>query len=200
MKAVLGSLLCYVLMASQCFALKGGPPYPGGSASIVGTYAGVLQPAFDPTDPFSSNSLGFFTLGIPSTGTSTGSFLIFTRGRVFGGTIQGVSDPHQAKISALLSATFDYTLTEPDGIGGVRSTQVAASVTGSLNAKVTVPQSGLATSSALLRGNAVAFISNGFVNKNGPPIIDATLSLEVAGFRQSTAAPSTTGTITPPTG
>ena len=62
MKAILGSLLCLVLCASECFALKGGPPYPGGSTSIVGTYAGVLQPAFDPTDPFSANSVGVFTL------------------------------------------------------------------------------------------------------------------------------------------
>jgi len=45
MKALLGSLLCFVLFASECFAIKGGPPYPA-NTNIVGTYAGVMQPAF----------------------------------------------------------------------------------------------------------------------------------------------------------
>jgi hypothetical protein len=54
MKAILGSLLCVVLFASACFALSDGLPYPG-SFNVVGIYAGVLQPAFDPTDPFSAN-------------------------------------------------------------------------------------------------------------------------------------------------
>ncbi|MEO5717727.1 MAG: hypothetical protein ABIR29_04050 [Chthoniobacterales bacterium] len=71
MKAILGSLLCFVLCASECFAIKGGPPYPT-STNIIGFYVGVLQPAFDPTDSFSGNSLGVFTLGIPTTGTVRG--------------------------------------------------------------------------------------------------------------------------------
>ena len=65
MKTILGSLLCFVLFASECFALSGGPQY-GGGVNVVGAYAGVLQPAFDPTDPFSSNSLGVFTLVVPT--------------------------------------------------------------------------------------------------------------------------------------
>ena len=197
MKAILGSLLCLVLFAAECFAIKGGPPYPG-STNVIGTYAGVLQPAFDPTDPFSANSLGIFTLGIPSTGSSTGVFVMFTRGRVFGGTIQGVTDPNKATVNALLNATFTYTLSFLDGTGTLQTIQVTATVNGPLTAKVTIPRSPLAVSSALLKGSAVAFISNGGVENNGDPTIDGTLSLGVSGFKQSSADPGA-GTITPPT-
>ena len=197
MKAILGSLLCLVLFASECFALKGGPPYPG-STNLVGTYAGVLQPAFDPTDPFSANSLGVFTLGIPTTGTSTGTFVMFSRGRVFGGTIQGVTDPNKATVNALLNATFTYTVNFIGVDGSLQTIQVTATVNGPFNAKVVTPRSVLSSSSALLRGTAVAFISNGSLEDNLDPTIDGTLSLNVLGFKQSDAAPAA-GTITPPT-
>ncbi len=199
MKATLGSLLCFVLFASQCFAIKGGPPYPGGSTNIVGTYGGVLQPHFDPTDPFSSNSLGVFTLGIPTDGASAGNFLMFTRGRIFSGTIQGITDPNKAEVSALIDASFNYTLQFIDSTGTLQSVPVTASVTGTLLAKVTTNTNTLTTSSALLTGNATAYISNGGVQGNGDPTIDGTLSLEVMGFKQSDTPPSS-GVLTPPTG
>ncbi|MDQ3546711.1 MAG: hypothetical protein M3429_09405 [Verrucomicrobiota bacterium] len=206
MKAILGSLLCLVLFAAECFAIKGGPPYPT-STNIIGTYAGVLQPAFDPTDPFSANSLGVFTLGIPSTGASTGTFVMFTRGRVFGGTIQGVGDVNKATVSALLDASFNYTLTplNPDGTvqtddaGNPIMIEVTASVNGPLNAKVVPTRSPFAASSAKIKGDATVFISNGGVDGEGDPIIDGTLSLDVMGFKQSNAEPAS-GTITPPAG
>lgn len=199
MKALLGSLLCFVLFASQCFAIKGGPPYPGNATSLVGTYAGVLQPAFDPTDPFSSNSLGVFTLGIPTEGGSTGDFLIFTRGRIFGGTIQGVTDPNKAQVSALIDASFNYTLSFIDSAGLLQTVDVTASVTGSLEAKITTNTNTLSQSSALLTGTANAFISNGGVQGNGDPTLDGSLSLDVMGFKQSDTAPAS-GVLTPPTG
>ena len=198
MKAILGSLLCLVLFAAECFAIKGGPPYPT-STNIIGTYAGVLQPAFDPTDPFSANSLGVFTLGIPSTGASTGTFVMFTRGRVFGGTIQGVGDVTKATVSALLDASFNYTLSFLDDFGVLQSIEVTASVNGPLNAKVVPTRSPFAVSSAKIKGDATVFISNGGVNGDGDPIIDGTLSLDVMGFKQSNAEPAS-GTITPPAG
>lgn len=198
MKAILGSLLCLVLFAAECFAIKGGPPYPT-STNIIGTYAGVLQPAFDPTDPFSANSLGVFTLGIPSTGASTGTFVMFTRGRVFGGTIQGVGDVDKATVSALLDASFNYTLTFLDDLGVPQSIEVTASVNGPLNAKVVPTRSPFAVSNAKIKGDATVFISNGGVDDEGDPIIDGTLSLDVMGFKQSNAEPAS-GTITPPAG
>ncbi len=198
MKAILGSLLCLVLCASECFAIKGGPPYPA-STNIIGTYAGVLQPAFDPTDPFSANSLGVFTIGVPSTGASTGTFVMFTHGRVFGGTIQGVGDPNKATLKALIDASFTYTLSFLDGTGALQSIQVTATVNGPLDAKVTATRSPFAVSSARIVGTAVAFISNGSVEGDLDPTINGTLSLSVMGFKQSNADPGS-GTLTPPTG
>lgn len=199
MKAIFATLLSFVLFASQCFAIKGGPVYPGGSTSVVGTYAGVLQPAFDPTDPFSTNSLGVFTIGVPSSGASTGNFLMFTRGRVFGGTIQGVTDPNKAQIHGVLYADFRYNLTTFDSTGTAVTTEVTATVTGPLNAKITSSGSSLTTSSsALLSGSATAFIENGGVQSSDlNPVIDGTLSLAVIGFKQSDTAP-TAGDLTPP--
>jgi len=198
MKAILGSLLCFVLFASECFALKGGPPYPG-STNVVGSYAGVLQPAFDPTDPFSSNSLGVFTLVVPTVGESTGNFMMFSRGRAFSGTIQGVTDPNTAKISALLDATFTYTVTyvTTDDTGALTTVtvDVTATVNGPLTATIKPTRSLTASSSTKIRGTATAFISNGFVEPNGDPTIEGTLSLDVIGFKQSDTAGLTT--ITP---
>jgi hypothetical protein len=200
MKAILGSLLCFVLFASECFALSGGPQYPGGT-NVVGSYAGVLQPAFDPTDPFSSNSLGVFTLVVPSTGESTGNFMMFSRGRAFSGTIQGVTDPNTAKISALLDATFNYTITyvTTDDTGALTTVtvDVTATVNGPLTATIKPTRSLNAASSSKIRGTATAFISNGGVEINGDPTIDGTLSCDVIGFKQSDSAGITTGAITP---
>lgn len=196
MKAILGSLLCFVLFASECFALSGGPQY-GGGVNVVGSYAGVLQPAFDPTDPFSANSLGVFTLAVPTVGESTGNFLMFSRGRSFSGTIQGVTDPSTAKISALLDATFNYTLSFIDSTGTLQTVDVTATVNGPLTAKIKPTRSLTASSTAKIRGTATAFISNGGVEPNGDPTIDGTLSLDVIGFKQSDTAGVGTGTITP---
>ena len=108
MKILLGALMCLGLTAVQSFALKGGPVYPAG-ANITGTYAGVLEPVFDPTDPFSSNSLGIFSLGVPSAGLSNGSFVMFFQGTVFRGTIQGVGSPLDGSLKAILSAWFSIS-------------------------------------------------------------------------------------------
>ncbi|MBA3963126.1 MAG: hypothetical protein H0X40_14680 [Chthoniobacterales bacterium] len=199
MKAILGSLLCYILFIAQCFAIKGGPQYPVGSASITGTYSGVLQPNFDPTDPFSANSLGVFTLGIPTDGASTGTFLMFARGRIFGGSIQGVANPNTGTLTALIFGTFNYTLEFIDGAGMLQTLPVTASVTGALNARVTSTSNTFSSSSAVLTGAATAFISNGGVQQNGDPTLDGSLSLTVMGFKQSDTA-AASGTLTPPTG
>ncbi len=199
MKSVLGSLLCVILSAAQCFAISGGPPYPVNKTSLSGTYAGVLQPVYDPNNPSTADSLGVFTLGIPTDGASTGGFLMFARGRIFGGTIQGVTDPNHATVSALLYATYNYTLTFLDGTGSVQTSDVTASVTGTVTAKVTQNTNTQSQSSALLTGTADAVISNGGVQDNGDPVINGTLNLEVMGFKQSDTAPAA-GVLTPPTG
>ena len=113
MKALFASLLCGVLFASQCFALKGGPPYPGTTASLTGTYAAVMfpDPVYSPFD----NSIGLWSATFPETGLGTGTLIIFQTGQTYTGTIQGLIDPKASALSALLYATFPYLITVQTG-------------------------------------------------------------------------------------
>lgn len=207
MKALLGSLLCLVLFASECFAIKGGPPYPGGTVNIVGTYAGVLEPRFDPTDPFSTNSLGIFSLGVPSTGLSNGAFVMFTHGVTFGGTIQGVGDPAKGLIKGVLSATFSPNTSQTvltDIFGDtviINSGDISARAEGSLSARVTTSSgSSFLTSAALIKGSAIVFVTESatVTNEDGTTqevaSITAALALDVLGFKQSNTATVSSGT------
>lgn len=113
MKAILGSLLCYVLFASQCFALKGGPfDGGGGQVATTGTFAGVLLPQ---PESF-ANSIGLFTAIFPETGLGTGTLVIFQTGQTYVGTVQGLVDPKGGVVRALLYATFPYVTTVPSGV------------------------------------------------------------------------------------
>jgi hypothetical protein len=196
-KALFASLLCLVLAASQSFALKGGPPYPA-AANLVGTYAGVLQGVFDPTTPSSSNSIGVFSVGVPKTGNATGPFVMFSRGRVFSGTIQGTADPTKASIQGVLNATFNYNLsrsvTDSSGNTTIVTIPVTATANGPLAATVASTKSkNLSTSTTILQGTATLNVAEGQVSASGDPIIVSILSLTVSGFKQSDTAPTSTG-------
>lgn len=204
MKALFGCLLCLVLAVSQSFAIKGGPPFPA-STNLVGSYAGVLQGVFDPTTPASSNSIGVFSLGVPKTGIATGPFVMFSRGRVFSGTIQGTADPTKASISGLLDARFNFNVsrTVTDVIGDVTLTHietipVTAHANGPLNATIAATKSArtLSAATTIIQGSATLNISEGQVNASNDPIIVSILSLSVSGFKQSDTEPTTTTTTT----
>lgn len=201
MKPVLGCLLCLVLTVAQCFAIKGGPEYPLGN-NIVGTYAGVMQGAFDPTDPASSNTIGIFSLGLRGTGTAGGAFLMFSRGRVFTGSIQAFGDPEKASLKGILDARYDfsYTVAVPgeDGSVDLETVSVTATANGPITAKIATGRSAAAFGSVTrLRGEATLHISQGTLENNLDPSIERILSLVVSGIKQSSsvtvAAPSATG-------
>src|SRR5947209_18393795 len=129
MKVLLAALMCLVFMITQSFAISGGPPYPG-STNVVGVYAGVMKPKKVPTtcatDPTtcpdnppgcSANSLGVFSVGVPNSGLATGTFVMFSQGRVFSGTVQGTADPGKATLKAVLSASFNFTRSEERRVG-----------------------------------------------------------------------------------
>jgi hypothetical protein len=205
-KAFFASLLCLLLAASQSFAIKGGPPYPA-SSNLVGSYAGVLQGVFDPTNPGSSNSIGVFSIGVPKTGNATGPFVMFSRGRVFSGTIQGTADPTKASVKGLLDARFNYNLLVPvtdtvtDATGKttfithIETVPVSAHANGPLDATVASTKSArtLSASTTILQGSAVLNISEGQVAANGDPVVVSILSLSVSGYKQSDTPPTGTG-------
>ncbi len=70
MKILFAALMCLVLGGAQCFAISGGPVYPGG-LNVVGTFGGVLLPGAitnrcEPdSDPAGETLLGFFQLAFP---------------------------------------------------------------------------------------------------------------------------------------
>jgi hypothetical protein len=201
MKIVFACLLCLLLGASESFAVKGGPTYPAGT-NIVGTYAGVMQGAFDPTNPASSNSIGIFTLGVPSSGNASGAFVMFSRGRVFTGTARAFADPQKASLKGIVSATYNYTLhvplTDAAGATTISDISVTASANGPLNAKIAASKSAssISSSTTVLRGEATLNISEGGVRNNGDPLITSILSLVVSGVKQSNTASGTISTGT----
>jgi hypothetical protein len=154
-----------------------------------------------------ANSIGVFSVGVPSTGTSSGTFVMFSQGRVFNGTIKGTADPNTATLKAVLSASFNFTLTSttpcpaalPSCTPSSSSEQVTAMANGNLRADIFAPStvSG-ATTATRLKGTATLDISQGHVDlATLEPVVTCEMKLKVVGFKQSdTAAASTTGTGT----
>src|SRR5271170_7063902 len=98
MKTMLAVLLSFILMEAPVLALQGGYSLPNSSNGLTGTYAGVLIPSSDDVlasnaVDIGTNSLGLFTLGVPTTGLGAGTVSIFSVGRTFTGTIQALADP-----------------------------------------------------------------------------------------------------------
>ncbi|MFN2623252.1 MAG: hypothetical protein ABR611_10435 [Chthoniobacterales bacterium] len=183
MKALFASLLCFVLTASQTFALKGGPPYPVGT-NIIGSYAGVMQGVFDPTNPRSSNTLGIFSLGIPQTGLATGSVALFTGERTFVGTIQGIGDPNKATLRATLQAIPVVTG------GGQTVTTLNFHADGTVNASIKTVRSAFNT---VANTRLVGTASITTTNRNDSPPTQTISSFVVDGFKQSNTPPTGTG-------
>ncbi len=193
MNSVLASLMCMILVASQAFAVSGGPVYPG-SRNVVGTFAGVMQPNLE-TNACGSNSLGVFSVGVPQNGLATGAFVMFSQGRVFSGTVRGTADPGRGTLKAVLDATFDFTLTtivrDELGVPTTITTDITASANGSLNTRITNSgDSTFGVSATRLSGTALLNISQGQVDQSNDPIVSCEMDLTVVGFKQSNTTSS----------
>jgi hypothetical protein len=173
MKILLASLMCLVLGASQCFAIKGGPQY-GGSGSLVGTYAGVME------GEMGSNGLGIFTIGVPQTGLANGLFIIFQEGLFLNGTMQAVADGTKKKITALLHAEA----TRIEIIDGEVNFTIVAVADGQMRA--TVSDGNNFSSGRILAGTAV--VNEHFPDPISNPPNDQTY--QISGFQQSGSPPS----------
>lgn len=185
MKALLGSLLCLVLFASECFAIKGGPVYPTGSIVTTGNYAGVLYPSNG------DNSLGIFTTTVPTTGLASGSVAFFRNGNYYPGSIQGLADPDSAQFIGVADATFNISFAQVTTTtsGSTTTTFVVTfNANGQIVADIVADTNSFSTVSARLSGNAAITynvvgaiepdqIASG--DSNGP------INYIVDGFKQS---------------
>ena len=154
MKAVLAVLLCYLLFDAECcFAHQGGP-FEGGRGFVVttGNYAGVLVPA-----GLTDNSLGIFTVNVPTIGLAGGTIAFFRNGYYYPGTIQGIADPDSAILTAVANATFNITFTSITTSGGTTTTTdfvVTFNANGGIAAKIKPNKHQLSTATARLTGSA----------------------------------------------
>jgi hypothetical protein len=221
MKRILSFLLCIILLKAQAFALRGGPPGADSGTILVGTYSGTLIPtdANQGTDVLdfntgekigSINSIGLFSVAMPTSGPGTGSFLIFTEGISFAGTITAVGDSGAGTITGLLEATYDFIdfvrddqgnpvpSTTTDANGNVTTTfptqSYQAAIRGSLNATVQSTAVSIATASPLSSnfGRIAGTAQTGrmFVGPQGAGqlVTDKIVTYTVDGVKQSLTA------------
>jgi len=193
MKVLLGGLICLLLTTTQALALSGGPPYPG-SLNVAGVFAGVIKtksPPIDSPPGCSANSLGVFSVGVPTSGLATGTFVMFSQGRVFSGNIQGVADPGKATFKGVLNATFNFTVTFPSPSPSTTA-NVTATANGNINARIKTVQSQTALGAAAtrLKGSATIDISHGELNPDLSPMVDCEMTLTLSGFKQTNTAPA----------
>jgi hypothetical protein len=122
---------------------------------------------------------------------------MFSRGRVFSGSISANGDPNDSSLRGVLNARFNYSLYVPSGTGGIDTIAVTATAAGPIRANIVPPRrSGFGTTATRVTGEATLSISGGFVNGSGDPVVTSTLELAVSGFKQS----ATATTSAPPAG
>ena len=219
MKKLFPLLLCYTLMATQCYAISGGPVYGGGtSVNVVGAYSGVIVgvsstggtsapviPGDNTSIPLGvtqSNALGLFDLTVPGVSTSTGTFVLFASGQVYTGNIYASADPDTGKLQGVLEGRYDFNVSTESAAGTVTTTMVTATAEGQLNANIRAA-AGTSNTTARLTGTAALDISYGGINTSTfAPIVAQTLLFTVSGFQQtsSTTAASAVSTLSGLTG
>jgi hypothetical protein len=129
-------------------------------------------------DSCTQNSEGIFSITVPDSGISTGTFVMFAQGRVFSGNIQGTADAGKQTMSGVLHATYDFTKII---LGPPRTEEmITAEANGSLNAKITRRSS----RGIRLTGFAALDVSQGSVNADNTPLVRCHIPLTVGGFKQ----------------
>jgi hypothetical protein len=155
MKSLFGCLLCLVLGTAQSFALKGGPDF-GSQVRTTGIYAGIMVPG--PLSP-GANSIGLFSVTIPSTGLGTGQVVIFEAGQTYTGTFLGIADPDSAALTGEIDASFPFVEVVPSGTNttGVQqftTITVVAKAAGKLEGQIRANRNLFSTANARIVGTA----------------------------------------------
>ena len=203
MKKLFPLLLSYVLMATQCYAISGGPGTVGGnsgSVDVVGAYSGViigtteLDSTTSPTIPgdatgisvggsTASSALGLFDLTVPRRQYRHGCFFTVRLGPGlhrdhfrFGGT------PTPASYRACCKARTISASAWKMATGAVVQVPISATADGLINANIRATSSSSNTT-ARLTGTAALEISFGGVDPNTfAPIISQTIMFKCLGL------------------
>ncbi len=204
MKRILSFLLCIVFLKAQVLAHTGGPDSAESeNIAITGTYSGVLIPKDEESatpavqGSEAMNSLGIFTVGMPSSGLGDGTFLIFTQGTIFSGTMTAVGDPGKGSVSAIIEGFFTFTDFVRDANGdpilvpgqGFQTQEFAVPLRGTLEASVENAPA----------GDPLAFQTSNFGRISGTAelgvfignTVDRILRYKVDGVKQSVSAGTT---------
>ena len=193
LKNLAGVLAGLLFAVGAAYAISGGPVFPPTKPDLTGSFAGALVPNPSPTatvgvsptpsptpnDP--RNSLGVFSISVPSSSPALamGTFVLFSHGRIFLGSITGEADSTTGRLRATLQNPTP-TPTPP-----------SENVTGTMTAHGrTITNTRFASSGVQLRGNAV-------INFDIGGAVTRTEFFKVRGFKQSSVTPSTP-TPTPP--
>jgi hypothetical protein len=230
MKTLMAILLSFIISEAPVLAIHGGYTL-GGAIPLSGTYAGVLIPTSDTVLPppvtttttttttgttatttsapvgFGTNSLGLFTLGLPTTGIGSGTVVIFSSSQQLSGTIMAIPDPNSSSgVLGVITATGEVTTAAfTDNFLGLNenltTTQLTGDASGSLVATVS---QGVVSDSPYginLNGTSNMTISTASTDVNGNTVLTPTenITFAVDGFLQSfvvtaTAAATTTTT------
>lgn len=204
LKNLAGALAGLLFAVTAAYAISGGPIYPPAKPELSGSFAGVLVPNPSPTptvtvsptpsptpnDP--RNSLGVFSINVPSppNALATGTFVLFSHGRVFSGTVQGEADTTNSRLRAILQGPTPAPTPPPP---------VAENITGTMTAHArTVANTRFSSSGVQLRGNAVINFDEGGTDPTSTPpnapIILRTEFFKVRGFKQGAAVSTPTPT------
>jgi hypothetical protein len=223
MKKVLSLLMAFVFLQAQSYALSGGPDYGSpANLNVVGTYAGVLVPesVTDESEDVgqvvqSAANIGLFSLGVPDSGPSVGSAIVFVEGTAFNGAIIGVVDPGTGSFRAIIDAVSTYTIidtvvTGVDANGNPIVEVVESNIfaQGSIDAQIVAlgvpsPLGVTPPGSTRVIGTAAIDIF-GSLEEDGTPDVTSTATFTVDGFKQSDTATTVTdltfGTNADPSG
>lgn len=207
MKKVLSSLMAFVVLQAQSYALSGGPVF-GGTATlnVVGTYAGVLVPdavSDDVNARTSAASIGLFSLGVPESGPSVGSAIVFVDGIAFNGAIIGVADPGNGRLRGVIDALSTFVIqtavqtgVDQNGVPVIEIVESNIFAQGSIDTTIfTFGGQNLfgatASGNTRLIGTAEIDVFSE-LEADGSPKINSTATFTVDGFKQS----DTTTTVT----
>lgn len=210
MQRVLSLLVAFVFFQTQAWALSGGPFQQTQGANIIGTYAGVLIPTFDPfVDVIGRNqngeplatSIGLFAFAQPDVGFASGPLLAFVEGTPLLGTITGLIDPEDGHFQAVISGQSTYDVVFDLNGDGMIDLTTPIQATGSVDAQIepvrTFAGNATGLNSARVVGTAGIDIFL-FIRADGTPRVSDTLFFDIEGFKQSDTATAVTLTFTTP--